>query len=468
MMSVFVSDYLELNYELEEMGVFDSILDGDSNFFINIVRLKSAQTPEFKNSYENINKFFNQIATLLEAADSNYLTDKLYNTAFKKFKFSEVNGINLGFSKSKHGSGWGETLRIQVLNDASAIIKKGSKQPEIFHLVSLFEEGIGPDRLSDMIATIIYPDIVAYTKRINLELNIVPSLHTDLIFNDGLVQNPYKGCDILLLPVELLHELPIAKNWEDINRVISENESIRQEINQIISKEWYKWASSAKKQYIKEHIFNDPKRCARVIDSYRKSVVVLGFNPNKDIDYFVAALFRKIKNSEINFNVEKPEAKTSTQAANDVINIFKDWVENNRGWKTIQDTDSKVREKVVQRLIHLGAKNYIKTNNMDISFEPDAGRGPLDFKVSKGSDITVVEVKLSSNDQYLHGYEIQIEEYALAEGTDNRMYVIIDVGNPIRLKTINEKHQSKLDKGENPPNLFIIDSTMKEAASTYH
>ena len=55
---------------------------------------------------------------------------------------------------------------MQVISDAFDIVKKGILYPEIFQLVSLFEENIGPDRLSDMISTIIYPDMVAYTKRI--------------------------------------------------------------------------------------------------------------------------------------------------------------------------------------------------------------------------------------------------------------------------------------------------------------
>lgn len=53
------------------------------------------------------------------------------NPAFKRFKPLEINGINFGFSESKHGAA--------------------------------FEENIGIDRLSDMISTMIYPDIVAYT-----------------------------------------------------------------------------------------------------------------------------------------------------------------------------------------------------------------------------------------------------------------------------------------------------------------
>ena len=43
---MFVSDYLQLNEEqfdhFVEMGVFDALLDKDSNFFINVIRLKKS------------------------------------------------------------------------------------------------------------------------------------------------------------------------------------------------------------------------------------------------------------------------------------------------------------------------------------------------------------------------------------------------------------------------------------------
>jgi hypothetical protein len=119
-------------------------------------------------------------------------------------------------------------------------------------------------------------------------------------------------------------------------------------------------------------------------------------------------------------------------------------------------------------LLHLGAKYYIQTNNLDISFEPDAGRGPADFKVSRGNDIAVGEIKLSSNGQYLHGYTIQIEEYAEAEGTNQKMYVFVDIGNPGRLKKILEEHKKRSEIANNVPILIVIDSTSKVAASTYN
>lgn len=462
-MSIFVSDFFELNDTLDTTDTFDSILDEDSNFFINIIRLRSTQVPEFSKSYERINTYFSDIATLLQASDKK--GDKFYRAALARFDFSEVNGINLGFSETKYGSGFGPRLRKQVIDDAFDIIKKGSSQPEIFHLVSLFEDNVGPDRLSDMIATIILPDIKEYTKRINRELNINPTTYPNVIFVDGIAQNPYKDCDILLLPIDILQELPIARGWDDIDRVMHENQSIRNEINEIVASEWSKWASSAKKEYIKRHIFEIPERCERVISGYKESTVA-PVNLTADLDYFVAAVFKQIK-QECAFSATTEPGITSFKATEDVITIFKNWVENNRGWQIILDTDSSKREKAVQRLFHLGAKHYITVNSLDISFEPDEGRGPADFKISRGADKTVGEIKLSSNAQYLHGYEVQVEEYALAEDTRNRCYILVDVGNPGRVKRLSDLHTQRQSSGENVPLLSIIDSKHKDSASTY-
>lgn len=189
-------------------------------------------------------------------------------------------------------------------------------------MVSLFEGNIGSDRLSDMISTIIYPDIVAYTKRIQQELKLNKENYPDCMFrDDGLIVNPYKGCEILFLPIDILHELPIAQCWADIDRVVSENENIRREINEAIGQEWSRWYARDKKAYLKEYIFKDPERCSRVIEEYRKSQIEK-YNLNQDIDYFVEKIIKSMKKAGIHFNVENTKRKDSFEAAIDVLNIF--------------------------------------------------------------------------------------------------------------------------------------------------
>lgn len=466
---MFVSEYFRLNEaqlsKMKSLDVFDALLDVDSNFFINIIRLKDATIPEFKEAYQAINKFFSDIATLLDAADNPSDKDKMYCSALKRFHFHEVNGINLGFSKSGKGSGWGKDTSEKVLSDAYQIVKKGSKQPEIFHLVSLFEEGMGPDRLSDMIATIIEPQIKKYTLRVMSELGITPEKYPSLRFQTNkLVHNPYKKTPILLLPTEILHEIPIAKDWDDIDRVVSENEAIRREISEDIGNEWRRWASSAKKRFLKENIFLQPDVCSRVIEDYRKQKLPV-YDPKNDYNYLAELFLRSIKQTGLLKRVV--DYPSSLEATHAIINIFKDWVENNRGWAEIQDAPTKKREKAVQRFMHLGAKYYVENNNLDFSCEADEGRGPVDIKLSRGTDKTIAEIKLSSNSQYLHGYHTQISEYGSAERTANMIYVFVDIGNPRRRKTLIEAHKKDLESGIKCPELVIIDAMEKKAASTY-
>ena len=77
-----------------------------------------------------MNKFFSDLATLLEAADAPNSKDKMYRAARKRCRFHEVNGINLGFASASYGAGWGEVLTDQFLNDAYQIVKKECKQSE--------------------------------------------------------------------------------------------------------------------------------------------------------------------------------------------------------------------------------------------------------------------------------------------------------------------------------------------------
>lgn len=119
--------------------------------------------------------------------------DKLYNTTLKYFNFSGLNYINLGFSESGKDVGIGKVLSSKVISDAFEIIKAGSKQPEIFQLTSLFEDNVGPDRLSDMIATIIKPDIEEYTRRINRILKLDKEHYLHIEFDNEIAINPYKN-----------------------------------------------------------------------------------------------------------------------------------------------------------------------------------------------------------------------------------------------------------------------------------
>ena len=103
--------------------------------------------------------------------------------------------------------------------------------------------------------------------------------------------------------------------------------------------------------------------------------------------------------------------------------------------------------------------------NLDLSCEANEGPGPVDFKVSRGQDRTVVELKLSSNSDYMNGYESQIQQYADAEGTPNMLFILVDNGHRIRTNRLIEQYNNDLRAGKKVLEVVIVDANMRESAS---
>ncbi|NMB43253.1 MAG: hypothetical protein GX995_03885 [Clostridiales bacterium] len=276
--------------------------------------------------------------------------------------------------------------------------------------------------------------------------------------------NPYKGCELLLLPIDILHELPIARSWDDIDRVVSENETIRREMSELVGKEWRKLASSQKKRYIKDFIFMKPHLASKVIDDY-KATSVEAYDVYKNIDYKIERLINTIIKTKGKLDLA---AKNSYESSLEIIEEYKEWVENKKGFAVLGDVDSRSEEKVVQKTLHGSASYYCKINDLDISPEPNSSRGPADFKISRGRDKTVIEIKLTSNKDCLHGFEVQIEEYAKSEETDNKIFIVVDNGrSSSRIKEVEESYEKRLNASEKPATVIVIDAKPKESASIY-
>jgi hypothetical protein len=112
---------------------------------------------------------------------------------------------------------------------------------------------------------------------------------------------------------------------------------------------------------------------------------------------------------------------------------------------------------------------FCEKNNWDINPEEDAGRGPVDFKISRGNDKTVTEIKLTSNSECVHGLEVQIEEYAKAENTDKKIFILVDTGeHSNRISEVQNKWKEMDAKGLHPAKLVIVDSKPKASASKYN
>lgn len=160
--------------------------------------------------------------------------------------------------------------------------------------------------------------------------------------------------------------------------------------------------------------------------------------------------------------------ENSYESAIRITDNYKHWIEYCRGANVLAEVPSKTREKIVQYTLHGTALNYCQSNNWDISPEVDSGRGPEDFKISRGNDKTVVEIKLTSNPKCVHGLEVQIEQYAKAENTQNKVFVLIDNGiHSNRVEDVlNCEKRLKLER-KDPAKVVVIDAKLKASASKY-
>jgi hypothetical protein len=82
----------------------------------------------------------------------------------------------------------------------------------------------------------------------------------------------------------------------------------------------------------------------------------------------------------------------------------------------------------------------------------------------------VVESKLTTNNQLLHGFETQIKEYQKAEKTTEGIYLIIDVvgGSVKRLNDLYSLVTKFKQDGLRMPEIYYIDAKPKASASVYN
>jgi hypothetical protein len=145
---------------------------------------------------------------------------------------------------------------------------------------------------------------------------------------------------------------------------------------------------------------------------------------------------------------------------------FRSLVEDNQLAKLLYNEDGKAKHESAAQLIFFGiADAYCAANNLDISPESDAGRGPVDFKFSHGAKGKfLVELKLTSNNQLQHGFETQLPIYIKAEGATRGVFLVIDNGGYTegRMKRF---QQSVKDAGDTPLKVIMIDGSVRKSAS---
>ena len=481
-MKIHFSDYFDLSPKvLEKYGAFNISLINDLPLFIDPFLLFHSRKPKYKELHNQIIKYVRFLRD--KSADINLDSGLLQAWYF----FPEVKQNWLGFSVSGNkGSGLREDFAYSLHTNLNKIfsgfgnekVTKGSHLEKL----CLIKGGVGRDKISDFTTNLIKNFLLQYTQE--FAVKYLPRKYKKRVAVNKVIFNyktetwerrtftlPYMNNDyVILTPKNLLtrHDLWINKDdlyddFENIPEAIP-NSQLRAQIDNyfksLLPKDpTQKDINKAKLQTVN----NFPQ----LLDYYIRYKEKNGDKANSDSTY-------KVKEAEYQYIQQiqalsedllrksgfyNSKGKTYDEAIQRAW-YLKDVIENKDGYKYLYHQGKPIEnENDLQILYRL---TWFATD-LDVNREVNNGRGPVDYKVSKGSkDTTVVEFKLARNTKLETNLKNQIEIYKKANNTKNAIKVIL---------YFNEKEKNKVNdilsklRIKRASNIILIDASKENKIS---
>lgn len=412
---------------------FDPVMSLDTQLFLDPFLVYADEDGVFVGSHAEIIAFFNAMYRLVAESRGNPGSVH-YRKAQRELVFPEVEEICLGYTSSgTKGSGSGGDYARTIAKSIWEAIKAGITEITHFEEIGLLTEGIGADRISDMAATLLRPRISQYTeswcKKLGVrteEYRFARGAYNEekqfwIPLSARLPRNPYNNHALMLVPKRYLRDLPTINAFDFWDFGCSnENESIRSNFNYDVSR-------GVKKSEIIAIARSKPK----LIDAYLEYCEERGSEPynlendTKGYVHWYAETAKYCAAKPIKFDIS-----TETQLAESVrvmIEEFRHFVEENSGWQLLWNDRNQSRSEKAAQLLFLGiVKHYCQANDIDVSKEANIGRGPVDFKVSRGFLLrALVELKLARNSKFWSGLQKQLPTYLRAEGIKLGYFVVV-------------------------------------------
>jgi hypothetical protein len=476
-MKVYFSDFFDIAPELiEKYGAFNISLLNDLPLFIDPFLLFNSK----KSEYQNLHKEIINYVLFLKNLSGQTIEDALIKSLFT---FSEVKQNWFGYSLTGNkGSGLGEKFAFALrnnlvrifLNFGNETISQGSHLEKL----CLINNGVGRDNISDFVTNLIKHFLLEYTQyfatkninKIYLKKFHVPKVsfnyHTKTWVSEFYVLPNFNNDFILLTPKDILTKDDAWINRQDILKHLNDiigsipNEQLRAHIN----------------QYFISLLPNNPQKDITKDDKQRALTELIKNIPDF-LDYYirykeakghkaVSISQEKVKDTEIVF-IEQLKIFTdslnlfgfykiegsSYDEAMKRVQYLKQVIENNDGYRVFYLKGKPIkREQDLQIMFKL----TWNATTFDINAEVNNGRGPVDFKISKGSyDKTLVEFKLANNTKLKNNLAKQVGIYKAANQSNDSIKVILffSYSELTKLqKILKELHL------ENNKNIILIDA----------
>lgn len=448
-MATYFSDFFKLAPEvLEEYGAFDISIVNDLPAFIDPFLLFHSEKEEYQILHEGIVAYLKFLRDKAEEGHSDR------GSLLQWYAFPEVKQNWLGYSVvGNSGSGLGIDFAEVLHANLNAIFANfGDEQiTEGSHLekVCLVADGIGRDSISDFTTNLIKDYLCLYTQqfgeqhldakdvrhvwvnkaRFNYETGVWDRARYRLpwVNDDYVILTPR---DILTKDETWINKTEMFERFNDLAPSIP-NEQLRAQINQYFS-------SVLARPRDREP--SKSERDAAAAQTIRKFPILLDYyirfkeqtgddattiSSDKLLEIervFIHQLreFQNLLSSDSQFYRVKGDTYEEAHAR---LAYLKDVIENKGGHRIFYHDGKPVeREKDLQimyRLVWFGSPS-------DVGAEANDGRGPVDYKISRGRrDKTLIEMKLAKNTHLERNLAKQVEIYQAASDAPRAIKVIL-------------------------------------------
>lgn len=444
-MNIYFSDFFKVPPEkLEEYGAFNISLVNDLPLFIDPFLLFNSKKDEYQKLHKNIIAYVSFLRDMAEAG--NIKTGLIKSWFF----FPEVKENWFGYSTiGNKGSGLAKKFAESLYNNLNTIFQNfGSEEiTTSSHLekLCLIKDGVGRDNISDFTTNLIKGFLLNYTQkfceenldRSLLKIHSVPhasfNYQTRSWATEQYTLPTIGGQFVLLTPKDILtkddtwiNKNDMIVNFSGIASSIP-NEQLRAQLNEYLARSLPKEPSQKE---INQTIATTIRRFPEYIDYFIKykeengegAVKLSNLKVKETETIFIKNVKKLVKELTDNGEFYKQEGDSFEEAYNRVT-FLKSTIENNDGYRIFYINGEPLkREQDLQLLFKLTwyASEY------DVNAEVNNGRGPVDYKISKGSkDKTLVEFKLASNSKLKQNLKNQLEVYEAANNTKSSIKAIL-------------------------------------------